>query len=81
MHGKAALDTITLPKSVYEHIITCITRPICGFEHKTNADGTQFSQEQQLQATRQQVILLVKNHYAKGAGEEELIKIIKYFTS
>lgn len=78
-YGKTALDTIDLPQSIYQKICTAITCPIAGFEHKRNADGTFFSLEQQLEATRQQVIILVKNSYIKGANDIEITKIISYF--
>lgn len=77
--GKAALDSIRLPEPIYRRIVTCINTPIEGFNHKTKKNGACYTREEKIQATRQQVILLVKNHYAKGAREDELQKIINYF--
>lgn len=78
-HGKQSLDKVTLPETIFRYITTKITTPIAGFEHKKDENGGFISLKEQLQQTHTQIILLVKNHYLKGASEKELIRIIEYF--
>lgn len=80
LHGKTTFDAISLPQHIYLKIVNSITTPIAGFEHKRNPDGSFYSRQQQIEASQQQVVLLVKDYYIKGADEHKLMKIISYFT-
>jgi hypothetical protein len=70
--------------SVPEHLITWINthinKPIKGFDHKKNADGTLLSHEQQMHATRDQVLSVANYFFTRGRSQEEIIAIITNFS-
>lgn len=56
-----------------------ISRPIAGFHHKVNGDGTYYTPEQQLNATRYQLLLIAIDYYSKGVPDEKILRIMRYF--
>lgn len=60
-------------------VFTHVTRPIKGFEHKRNHDGSLFTKRQQLSATRLQVLAVAMYFLGRGKSEEEVIRLLRIF--
>ena len=56
-----------------------IHRPIKGFEHKRNSDGTFFNKRQQILATRVQILAIVSYFLARGKSAEEIREAVQVF--
>lgn len=65
----------SLPASIYQWVEVNISKPFKGFEHKRNQDGTFYSYEQQIYATRAQVVSMAYELIKKGWND---IKIISW---
>ncbi len=73
------IDQFSIPKKFMFWIHQHITKPIQGFEHKTNEDGTAYSRTQQLQETRRQAIEIVHYFMKRGKSEPEIFEVLYSF--
>lgn len=64
---------------VKQWIMQHIHTPIQGFEHKRNPDGRFYSREQQLMATRYQVLNIADYFLSNGKSYEEIITVLRMF--
>lgn len=62
-----------LPSEVSLWIEKNINKPICGFEHKKRENGAEFSLDEQIKATRQQVRLIAYSYLQRGKLPEEIL--------
>lgn len=60
-------------------VMTHINRPIKGFEHKRNYDGSLFTKRQQLSSTRLQVLAIGMYFLDRGKPVEEIFAILQSF--
>lgn len=60
-------------------VLTHVQKPIKGFEHKRNHDGTLFTKHQQLSSTRLQVLAIGMYFIDRGRKPEEVITILETF--
>jgi hypothetical protein len=68
-----------LPFEILVWIKQNIHRPIKGFEHKRNPDGTYYSPDQQLKATHRQAVTAASYFVHKGKSRPEIINFLIAF--
>ncbi len=56
-----------------------ILRPIQGFEHMKNADGTYYTYDQQMRATYWQMFAIIRHFLKRGKSYDEIISILTLF--
>lgn len=66
-------------KQIKLWIVHHINKPIQGFEHKRNPDGRYYSLEQQMMATRYQVMNIADYFLANGKSYDEIIRVLRMF--
>ena len=64
----------SLPGPIYQWVEAHIKKPFKGFEHKRNSDGTFYSYDQQLCATRSQVVSMAYDLIKRGWDDVKIIK-------
>jgi hypothetical protein len=72
-------DTALLPSELHYWIQLHITQPIAGFEHKRKANGICYSREEQVKATRHQVILIALSYLKQGKSQDEIVTRLQWF--
>lgn len=77
IHGME--DTALLPSELRYWIQLHINQPIAGFEHKKKANGCCYSREEQIKATRHQVILIALSYLQQGKSTEEILVRLQWF--
>lgn len=63
-----------------EWILENVRRPIRGFEHKRNPDGSWYSREQQVTATRFQAFNIAQDYIKRGKSPQDAIDILKHYS-
>jgi hypothetical protein len=59
---------------------TNINRPIKGFEHKRNADGSLYTKSQQISSTRIQALAVATYFIGRGKSQHEVLQILRVFS-
>ena len=68
-----------LPQELSSWIERNIKKPICGFEHKKKANGTEYCFEEQVKATRYQLKLIAYSYLQRGKSAEEVLLRLQWF--
>ena len=79
VHKETVIDHLTIPEKFFLWIHEHITEPIEGFEHKQNPNGTPYSKQQQVSATRRQAIAIVHDFLRRGKSEPEIFEMLYLF--
>lgn len=72
-HGQSVMEMVE------RWVVSNINRPIKGFEHKKNHDGSFFSYKQQLSSTRLQVLAVAIYFLNRGKSTTEVLQLLKTF--
>jgi hypothetical protein len=77
---KEAMDaSANIPHEISIWIDQHISRPIRGFEHKKKANGSMYSRNEQLLATRYQLRLIAQSYMKRGVSPHEIVMRLKWF--
>lgn len=68
-----------IPTRILKWIQSNVQCPIFGFNHKRNPDGTYYSQEQQLRASHEQLMLIALDCFDRGYPPQKIIETLRYF--
>ena len=74
-----AKERLTPISRIEEWVLGNIHRPIKGFEHKKNKDGSFYSFAQQMRATRSQIMAVAHYLLERGKSTEEVRGVLAHF--
>jgi hypothetical protein len=72
-------ETFSHLRWIEEWVAKNIHRPIKGFEHKRNPDGSYYSFSQQMRETHRQAIAVAKYFLQRGKSTEEVCGVLAHF--
>lgn len=78
-HDKQSEPPYKTLSQIKSWIVRHIHRPIQGFEHKKNPDGTWYTKEQQLHATRFQALNVAHYFINRGKSFDEIVNVLSLF--
>lgn len=68
-----------IPHEISIWIEEHITHPICGFEQKKRANGSEYNHEEQMKATRYQLKLIAYSYIKRGKSYDEVLSRLEWF--
>jgi hypothetical protein len=79
LHKAGSYKAATALADLEDWITLHVNRPIKGFEHKRNKDGTLYTKSQQITSTRYQAMAIAAYFTARGKTRKEILEILEVF--